>query len=181
MAKISKLTRKARSRLRRSKEIAALVELDLDFHHSWTDKEIAEFLKERIEWRVVAPSKNMLDTMRKSDEYVELRERTVKHSGLADKVQAWAGQLFAQGEHSVLQGYREIIEGGPKEYKSLWLKAAQDVKAMAGLRDSSAEPGKEALAFIQGLGIGIGQKETKLSLIRQDDGTIVEGEVRELN
>ena len=154
--------------------------LDLDLVHSRVDREKVKIIAEKLPWWEVPPSIETLKSWRRKEDYQKRREELLHHEGLAEEVQYWAGKLFAEGDDAVVHGYESLVRGGPKAYGRLWLEAARDVRKMAGLRDREAGMGAGARAFLEGLGIGLGQSlKPAITLDRQDDGTI-EGEFRAL-
>ena len=175
-----KLTRKERKTERRRQEVELLVALDLDLVHSRVDREKVEIIAEKLAWWEHPPAIATIKQWRQKEDYQNRREELLHHEGLAEKTQYWAGTLFAEGDDAVVNGYESLVRGGPKAYGRLWLEAARDVRKMAGLHDREAGMGAGARAFLEGLGIGIGQGlKPALTLNRQDDGT-VEGEFRAL-
>jgi|GEM_PF-5214994 len=171
-----KLTYKERKQGRREREIDLLLALDLDLMHPTTDEEAAQIICDKLPWWDHPPYHGTLKSWRKKELYQQKYESLVRNEGLTERVQYWAGTLF---KDSVVQGYESIVRGGPKTYKRLWLEAVRDVKKMAGLHSREASMSKGALAFLQGLGIGVGSELTqKIELRREDDGTIIKGEYR---
>lgn len=178
MAKRYKLTIKERQELRFKREIDLLVSLDLDLVHPRNDEEKAQIFFEALPWWDHPPSGGTLTKRRGTREYIERREQVVRNDDLLERMRYWAGGLMS-GKDSVAEGYQEIIKGGPRAHKRLWLDAARDVTKMAGIRERDVSVGKAAIAFLEGLGIGTGQvlAQKKIELQREKDGTIVEGEV----
>tara|TARA_Y100000310_G_scaffold309474_1_gene353599 strand:- start:728 stop:1285 length:558 start_codon:yes stop_codon:yes gene_type:complete len=162
-----------------------LVALDLDLVHNYTDKDKAEIIMQKLDWWLVAPSPRTLIGWRRSEDYVKHRDEVLRNDELAGQVHHWASRLMhekdldAEGNArgGVVHGYEQLIRDGPAAHGRTWLDAARDVRKMAGL-DTQTAVGAGAAAFLEGLGIGIGQEvaKVKIGLQRQDDGTIVEGE-----